>query len=204
MISQRNIISILLILFGFIIGIFAGLLPGISDYALGGDFWPIYLTISVVAFLFSLILLLISIKAIREEMRLAGLPSGIRVIAIDDEADILRLIRIKLSKEGFNVSTAADGIEGARKVIDEKPDVVLVDVMMPGKDGYEVASEVKKKLGEKAPIVIMLTSKSEDADMVKGLSSGADDYITKPFSPRELVERINVALIKNGRSQSES
>jgi CheY-like chemotaxis protein len=204
MISLKNIISILLILFGFIIGIFVGLLPGISDYAIGGDLWPMYLMISVGAFLFSLILLLISTKTIRDEMRLAGLPSGIRVVAIDDEADILRLIRIKLSKEGFVVSTVSDGIEGVRKVIGEKPDVMLVDVMIPGKDGYEVASEVKRKLGEEAPVVIMLTSKAEDADMVKGLSSGADDYITKPFSPRELVERINVALIKSGRSTSDS
>ncbi len=121
---------------------------------------------------------------------------AIRIVAIDDEADIRRLIQIKLSKDGFEVITASDGIEGIKKVFMYKPEVVIVDVMMPGKDGYQVVSEIKSKLGDAAPAVIMLTAKSEDADMVKGLSSGADDYITKPFSPRELIERVNVVLIK--------
>jgi CheY-like chemotaxis protein len=125
----------------------------------------------------------------------------IRVVAIDDESDILRLIRIKLSKEGFEVITASDGEEGVRTVLQEKPDVMVVDVMMPGKDGYQVVSEVKSKLGETAPVTIMLTSKAEEADMVKGLSVGADDYITKPFSPRELIERINVAMIKVAKNK---
>jgi DNA-binding response OmpR family regulator len=126
---------------------------------------------------------------------------AIRVVAIDDESDILRLIRIKLSKEGFDVSTASDGEEGVTKVLRERPDVMVVDVMMPGKDGYQVVAEVKGKLADDAPVTIMLTSKAEEADMVKGLSVGADDYITKPFSPRELIERINVALIKGGKDK---
>ena len=112
----------------------------------------------------------------------------------------MRLIRIKLSKEGFEVSTASNGDEGVKKILAEKPDVVVVDVMMPGKDGYQVVSEVKKKLGDEAPVVIMLTSKAEESDMELGLLVGADDYITKPFSPRELIERINVALIKSKKT----
>lgn len=123
--------------------------------------------------------------------------AAIRVLAIDDEADILQLIRLKLSKEGFDVSTASNGEEGIEKALHERPDVMIVDILMPGKDGYQVVSEVKAKLREDSPIIIMLTSKTEDEDMVRGLSMGADDYITKPFSPRELIERINVALIKS-------
>lgn len=123
----------------------------------------------------------------------------IRVLAIDDEADILRMIRIKLSKAGFEVSTAGDGEEAVVKALAEKPDIMLVDVMMPKKDGYQVVSEVKKELGSEAPLAIMLSAKGEDADVAEGFQRGADDYITKPFSPRELLERINVVLIKSGK-----
>lgn len=125
-----------------------------------------------------------------------------RVVAIDDEEDILRLIRIKLSREGFRVITARDGAEGVKTILEKNPDIILVDVMMPKKDGYEVVTEIKKKMEHEAPVAIMLTSKSEEADMMKGLSAGADDYITKPFSPTELIERINVALLK-GEKDSE-
>ena len=125
-----------------------------------------------------------------------------RVVAIDDEEDILRLIRIKLSREVFRVITARDGAEGVKTILEKNPDIILVDVMMPKKDGYEVVTEIKKKMEHEAPVAIMLTSKSEEADMMKGLSAGADDYITKPFSPTELIERINVALLK-GEKDSE-
>ena len=118
----------------------------------------------------------------------------IRVVAMDDDHDILRLLRIKLEKEGFQVITATDGEEGVKAVLGEKPDVMIVDVMMPKKDGYQVLEEVQAKYGDKSPVTIMLTSKAEPSDLVEGLSRGADDYITKPFSPSELIERINVAL----------
>ena len=122
----------------------------------------------------------------------------IRVVAMDDDHDILRLLRIKLEKEGFQVITATDGEEGVKAVLGEKPDVMIVDVMMPKKDGYQVLEEVQAKYGDKSPVTIMLTSKAEPSDLVEGLSRGADDYITKPFSPSELIERINVSLIKRG------
>lgn len=122
-----------------------------------------------------------------------------KVVAMDDEADILRLIRIKLEKEGFKVTTAIDGEEGLSKVFEVNPDIMIVDVRMPKKNGYEVVSEVKEKMGKKTPIIIILTASANPRDIVKGLDGGADDYITKPFSPRELVERINVALIKRGK-----
>ncbi len=126
----------------------------------------------------------------------------VKIVVIDDDSDLLRLVRIKLTKEGFNVLTAVDGEEGINTVIEEKPDVMIVDIMMPKKDGYQVLTEVKSKMGKKTPIAIMLTAKAETSDIIKGLETGADDYITKPFSPRELIERINIALLKRGKEVS--
>lgn len=158
--------------------------------------------LAVVLFIAAFVSVLYYWKVLRVETPGPEPKESVKVVAIDDEADILRLIRIKLSKEGFNVFTASDGVDGVQKVLAERPDVIVVDVMMPGKDGYQVVSDVKKKLGDSAPVAIMLTSKAEEQDMVRGLSAGADDYITKPFSPRELVERINVALIKGKKAPS--
>ncbi|MCK5723848.1 MAG: response regulator [Gammaproteobacteria bacterium] len=124
----------------------------------------------------------------------------IKVVAMDDESDILRMVQRKLEKEGFIVVTAPDGNEGVEKVLVERPDVMILDVMMPGKNGYQVVNEVKEKLGDQAPVIIILTAKSEASDIAKGLSEGADDYVTKPFSPRGLIERIKVALIKSGKN----
>ena len=124
---------------------------------------------------------------------------AIRALVVDDEADILHLIEIKLKKAGFEVMTARDGQEGLDKALAEKPDIMLVDVMMPRMDGYTVVSEVRQKLGSEAPVIILLTAKGQEADIVKGLTSGADDYIIKPFSPRELLARVNVVMIKSGK-----
>ena len=124
---------------------------------------------------------------------------SIRVMAVDDEPDILRLIEVTLQKAGFEVMTAHDGEEGLTMALAEKPDLMLVDVMMPKLDGYAVVSQVRETLGPEAPIIILLTAKGQESDVVRGLTSGADDYIIKPFSPRELVARVNVALIKGGK-----
>jgi DNA-binding response OmpR family regulator len=124
---------------------------------------------------------------------------AIRVLAIDDEEDILRLIEIKLTKAGFEVLTARDGQQALERALAEKPDLMLVDVMMPRRDGYSVVSEVKQRLGTEAPIIILLTARGQETDVVQGLTNGADDYIIKPFSPRELIARINVVLIKRGK-----
>ena len=121
-----------------------------------------------------------------------------RILAVDDEADILRLVEIKLKRAGFEVFAAHDGQEGLEKALSLKPDVIVADVMMPKKDGYAMVAEAREKLG-KSTIAIMLTAKGQEADVVQGLTSGADDYIVKPFAPRELVERINVALLKHGK-----
>ena len=124
---------------------------------------------------------------------------AIKVLAVDDEPNVLRLIEIKLSKAGFNVLTASDGEAGLNKAFSEKPDIVLLDVMMPKLDGYSVLEAIKTRM-DPAPIVLMLTAKGQESDVVRGLTTGADDYIIKPFAPRELVSRVNVALIKAGKS----
>ena len=104
-----------------------------------------------------------------------------------------------LEKEGFEVVTAVDGEDGVSKVLEVRPDIMIVDVRMPKKDGYQVVKEIRERMGKKTPVTIMLTASANPRDIVSGLDGGADDYITKPFSPRELVERINVALIKKGK-----
>jgi DNA-binding response OmpR family regulator len=123
---------------------------------------------------------------------------SVKILAVDDEDDVRRLIQIKLKKEGFEVLTAVNGLEGFEKARDEHPDVVLLDVMMPKMDGYTAAAKIKAEVSP-APIVIMLTAKGGEADVVEGLTGGADDYIVKPFAPRELIARVNVALIKAGK-----
>jgi DNA-binding response OmpR family regulator len=125
-----------------------------------------------------------------------------RVLAVDDETDILRLIEIKLKKSGFEVQTAHDGEEGLEKALAEKPDLMILDVMMPKMDGFTVIARIQEQMGEDRPIIILLTSMGQEADVVKGLTSGADDYIIKPFSPRELLARINVVMIKKGKPAS--
>jgi two-component system alkaline phosphatase synthesis response regulator PhoP len=123
---------------------------------------------------------------------------SIRVLAVDDEPDVLRLIQIKLKKAGFEVLTARDGEEGLQTAIAERPDVVLMDVMMPRMDGFTAVSKIKEQV-QPAPLILMLTAKGQETDVVRGLSGGADDYVIKPFAPRELIARINVALIKAGK-----
>jgi DNA-binding response OmpR family regulator len=122
-----------------------------------------------------------------------------RVLAVDDEPQVLRLIEVKLKKAGFDVLTARDGEEAVSTALSERPDVVLLDVMMPRMDGFTAAGKIKEQL-DPAPLILMLTAKGQESDVVRGLSGGADDYIIKPFSPRELLARINVALIKAGKS----
>ncbi len=123
---------------------------------------------------------------------------SIKILAVDDEDDVRRLIQIKLKKEGFTVLTAANGLEGFEMARDEHPDVVLLDVMMPKMDGYTAAAKIKAEVSP-APIIIMLTARGSEADVMEGLTGGADDYIVKPFAPRELIARVNVALIKAGK-----
>ncbi len=125
---------------------------------------------------------------------------AVRVLAIDDEIDVRNLLEIKLTKAGFQVSTAENGEEGLGKALEEQPDVMVIDVMMPGMNGHQVLAQIREQLGDKAPVTILLTALGQELDVIKGLGAGADDYIIKPFSPRELIERIRVTLIKKGRA----
>jgi DNA-binding response OmpR family regulator len=123
---------------------------------------------------------------------------SIKVLAVDDEIDVRRLIQIKLKKAGFDVITAADGEEGVKVCMAEKPDVVIIDWMMPKMDGPTATAKIKAEC-HPAPIVIMLTAKGAESDVIQGLAGGADDYFVKPFAPRELIARVNVALVKAGK-----
>lgn len=123
---------------------------------------------------------------------------SIKVLAVDDEDDVRRLIQVKLKKAGFEVITATNGEEGVAKCKSEKPDVVIMDWMMPKMDGPTATAKIKAEC-HPSPIVLMLTAKGTQTDVIQGLSGGADDYIVKPFAPRELIARVNVALVKAGK-----
>ena len=115
-----------------------------------------------------------------------------RILIIEDEPDLLRGLEINLRAEGYEVLSAARGDTGLELALRERPDLVLLDIMMPGMNGFDVCRELRRK-GFEAP-VIMLTAKGEEVDRIVGLEIGADDYVTKPFSIRELLARIRVRL----------
>ncbi|HLV80250.1 MAG TPA: response regulator [Chthonomonadaceae bacterium] len=110
-----------------------------------------------------------------------------KILAVDDEPSIVRLIQINLEKQGYQVITAYDGKEALEKVASEHPDMVVLDVMMPFMDGFEVLRTLRKEPATRELPVIMLTAKAQDADVYTGYKDGADSYLTKPFNPRELI-----------------
>ena len=114
-----------------------------------------------------------------------------KILVVDDEQSILDLVTAYLRQEGYEVHTAMDGPGGLRAARAFKPDLIVLDVMLPGMDGIEVLTRLRR---ESDVYVIMLTARSEETDKIVGLSVGADDYLTKPFSPRELVARVKAAL----------
>ncbi len=114
-----------------------------------------------------------------------------KILVIDDEPSIVKLITAYLKPEGYEVLTAADGNSGLKAARTFKPDLVVLDIMLPGIDGIELLSRLRR---ESDVYVILLTAKTEEIDKVIGLSVGADDYVTKPFSPRELTARVKAAL----------
>lgn len=116
------------------------------------------------------------------------------IAIIEDEPDILEILEYNLSREGFKVLSSQNGDEGLDLVRRETPDLLLLDLMLPGTNGLEICRQLKTDEDTKAIPIIMLTAKSEESDVVLGLGLGADDYICKPFSPRELVARIQAVL----------
>jgi two-component system alkaline phosphatase synthesis response regulator PhoP len=117
-----------------------------------------------------------------------------KILIVDDEEDILELLRFNLTREGYRVIPATTGEETLRLANTEAPDLILLDLMLPGIDGLAVAKRLKNEDKTRDIPIIMLTAKGEEADIVTGLELGADDYITKPFSPRVLVARVRSVL----------
>ena len=121
-----------------------------------------------------------------------------KILAIEDEPDILELIHYNLEREGFRVLTARDGEDGMRIARQESPDLVLLDLMLPAMDGIEVCRRLRSDPATRSIAVVMVTAKGEEADLVLGLGMGADDYVTKPFSPKVLVARVK-AVLRRGK-----
>jgi len=122
-----------------------------------------------------------------------------KILVIEDEPDMVMGLKDNLEYEGYSVVTAADGVEGIEKAVAELPDLIVLDLMLPKKDGYDVCKELRTR-GMDTPI-IMLTAKSQEVDKVLGLELGADDYVTKPFSIREVLARIKAVLRRKGGRQ---
>lgn len=117
-----------------------------------------------------------------------------KILIIDDEKDIVEILSYNLKKEGFNVDTSFDGENALKKIRENHYDLVLLDLMLPGIQGLDICKMIRKDLSTQDLPVIMLTAKSEELDKILGLEMGADDYITKPFSPREVVARAKAVL----------
>jgi len=126
-----------------------------------------------------------------------------KVLVVDDEEDILELLKFNLSREGFHVTCATTGENALKAVPAEVPDLIVLDLMLPGIDGLEVTRQLKNNDNTKKIPIVMLTAKGEEADIVAGLELGADDYITKPFSPRVLVARVRAVLRREEKDISD-
>ncbi len=129
-----------------------------------------------------------------------------KILVVDDERHIVRLVQVNLERAGYEVAVAYDGIEALEMLAQERPDMLILDVMMPRMDGFEVLKKLQADDATKDIPIIMLTAKAQDADIFKGWSSGVSSYLTKPFNPRELltfVERIFQSLEEPGGGYDE-
>ena len=122
-----------------------------------------------------------------------------KILVVDDEPDVVELIEFNLKAAGFAVITADDGAEALRQARAQTPDLVVLDVMLPGMDGLEVCKQLRRENATARVPILMLTAKAAEIDRVLGLELGADDYVTKPFSPRELVLRVK-SLLRRDRA----
>jgi DNA-binding response OmpR family regulator len=129
--------------------------------------------------------------------------SGRKILIIEDESDVADLLTLNLRKAGFRTSTAADGVSGLQKARDDSPDFIVLDLMLPKLSGLEVCKILKSDTATSHTPILMLTARAEEIDRIVGLEFGADDYVTKPFSPREIVLRIR-AILRRGETADES
>jgi len=125
-----------------------------------------------------------------------------KILIVEDEKDIVKMLEYNLKKEGFRTASAYDGEEGLERAYSEHPDLIILDLMLPGMDGLEVCKSLKSKNKTSGIPIIMLTAKVQEADKVVGLELGADDYVTKPFSPRELLARVK-AVLRRGKEKND-
>ncbi len=121
------------------------------------------------------------------------------ILIVEDESEIAQLVKIFLTKEGFHCRVCSDGFSALAEVERQPPDLIVLDWMIPGLDGLEVCTRVRRRVGPKDPFILMLTAKGEEVDRIIGLSTGADDYLVKPFSPKELVVRVRALLRRSLR-----
>lgn len=126
------------------------------------------------------------------------------ILIVEDEEDILALIHYNLTREGYKVLTATSGEQGVKLASEQHPDLIILDLMLPGIDGLQVCRELKQRDGTRHIAVIMLTAKGEEADIVTGLELGASDYVTKPFSPRVLLARIKAVLRRGEQAPADA
>lgn len=131
-----------------------------------------------------------------------------RILVVDDDPNIVRLVRSYLEQEGYTVLTAGNGVLAQQMIRSERPDLVVLDLMLPDKDGLQITNFVRGDGALRATPIIMLTARVDDADKIVGLEMGADDYVTKPFNPRELVARVRaqlrrISLDKEGGTESQ-
>ncbi|MBO9998661.1 MAG: response regulator transcription factor [Cyanobacteria bacterium SID2] len=122
-----------------------------------------------------------------------------KILIVEDDWEIAGLLQQTLEAEGFSCHLAGDGWAALEAFHQEKPDLIVLDLMLPGLDGLEVCARIRQQPGDKDPFILMLTAKGEEIDRVIGLSTGADDYLVKPFSPRELVARVRALLRRSLR-----
>ena len=124
----------------------------------------------------------------------SGAAQPPRILVVDDEPDITALVAYHLAREGYRVTTAGTGADALRAAREERPDLVVLDLMLPGHSGYDVLSELRRREETREIGVLLLTARKEEPDRIKGLTLGADDYLSKPFSPKELVLRVGAIL----------
>lgn len=129
--------------------------------------------------------------------------SSQKILLVDDEPDILEFLSYNLKKEGYTVFTALNGKDGIAIAKKEKPDLIVLDVMMPGMDGMEVCKELRKTEGVKNTVITFLTARNEDYSQIAGFDSGADDYITKPIKPNVFISRVKALLRRASKTKTE-